>query len=167
MKRLVKLGLLLTASALLSACGGGAETDDADSDAAVGAGEADGLSAFEREHGIGPITQPVALGDPDPALASAGEQIFNMKCTACHRVDERYIGPPLGNVLERRSAAYTMNMMMNPTEMTQRHPVAKALLAEYLAPMPFQDLTEEDARALVEYLRTVADSSSAAQESAS
>src|SRR5690606_21919827 len=71
---------------------------------------------------------------------------------------ERYIGPPLGNVLLRRSPAYTMNMMMNPTEMSQRHPVAKALLAEYLAPMPFQDLSEQDARALVEYLRTVADS---------
>ena len=101
------------------------------------------------------------LGPLDASLASAGEQIFRMKCMACHRVDERYIGPPLGNVLLRRSPAYTMNMMMNPTEMSQRHPVAKALLAEYLAPMPFQDLSEQDARALVEYLRTVADSTTA------
>jgi len=159
MTRFVKLGLLLAAGALLSGCGGGADTDDADSDH-VSESSDDGLSTFEREHGIGPIKQPMELGPPDAALASAGEQIFRMKCTACHRVDERYIGPPLGNVLERRTPEYTMNMMMNPTEMTQRHPVAKALMAEYLAPMPFQDLTEQDARALVEYLRTVADSTS-------
>jgi cytochrome c len=159
MRRLVKLGLLLAAVTLLGACGGAAngdaETDDAP------ASSSDGLTAFEREHGIGPITQPVELGPLDASLASAGEQIFRMKCMACHRVDERYIGPPLGNVLLRRSPAYTMNMMMNPTEMSQRHPVAKALLAEYLAPMPFQDLSEQDARALVEYLRTVADSTTA------
>ena len=166
MRRFVKLGLLIAAGALLSACGGAADVDDADSDAVSSSAGADGLSAFEREHGIGPIKQPVELGAPDATLASAGEEIFRMKCTACHRVEERYIGPALGNVLERRSAAYTMNMMMNPTEMTQRHPVAKGLLAEYLAPMPFQDLTEQDARAIVEYLRTVADSAGSAQAAA-
>lgn len=164
MRRFVKLGLLLAAGALLSACGdAGDADDDADSDAVASSAAADGLTPFEREHGIGPIKEPVELGAPDASLASAGEEIFRMKCTACHRVEERYIGPALGNVLERRSAEYTMNMMMNPTEMTQRHPVAKALLAEYLAPMPFQDLTEQDARALIEYLRTVADSASTGQ----
>jgi len=165
MRRFAKLGLLLVAGALLVGCGGSTDTDGAGSASASSSSADDGLTAFEREHGIGPIKQPVELGPPDAALASAGEQIFRMKCTACHRVDERYIGPALGNVLERRSATYTMNMMMNPTEMAQRHPVAKGLLAEYLAPMPFQDLTEQDARALVEYLRTVADSTSSDQAS--
>ncbi len=156
MRRFVKLGLLIAAGALLISCGGAANGEDADVTKSSVA--EDGLTEFEREHGIGPITEPVVLDALDPTLASTGEEIFRMKCTACHRVEDRYIGPALGNVLDRRSAAYTMNMVMNPTEMTQRHPVAKALMAEYLAPMPFQDLSEQDARALIEYLRTVSDS---------
>lgn len=137
--------------ALLMACGGASENAP-DSTAAAPA-EQNGLTAFELEHGIGPVKEPVTLEEPDPALAAEGEALFNLKCMACHRLEERYIGPELDDVLDRRTPAYVLNMMMNPTEMTQRHPDAKALLAEYLAPMPSQDLTPEEARALLEYLR--------------
>jgi hypothetical protein len=44
-------------------------------------------------------------------------------------------------------------MMLNPLEMTQKHPVTKELLGEYFTPMTPQGLTEEDARALLDYLR--------------
>ncbi|MEX1054621.1 MAG: c-type cytochrome, partial [Rhodothermales bacterium] len=72
---------------------------------------------------------------------------------ACHKMDERYVGPALGDVTERRAPAYIMNMMLNPEEMIQKHPEVKALLAQYLTPMPNQQLTEADARAVLEYLR--------------
>ena len=49
-----------------------------------------------------------------------------------------------------------MNMMLNPDEMVRKHPEARALLAEFMAPMPNQNVTEADARALVEYLRVMA-----------
>lgn len=141
---------LLTVVALLfAACSGG----DAPEQAPAPAASTGDLTAFQIEHGIGPITEPIELGEPDAALAAQGEASFKVKCTACHRIDERYIGPQLGDVLDRRSPTYVMNMMMNPTGMTDRHPVAKALLAEYMAPMPSQDLSREEARALLEYLR--------------
>ncbi len=44
-------------------------------------------------------------------------------------------------------------MVLNPLEMTQRHPATKDLLAEYFVPMTPQGLTEEDALAVLEYLR--------------
>lgn len=112
------------------------------------------LSPFQQEHGIGPITKPVELGPLNEAMAEAGEQIFELKCTACHKRDEKYVGPALAGVTERRSAAYVMNMILNPQEMVERHPVAKQLLAEHMTFMPAQGLTENEARQVVEYLRT-------------
>ena len=37
----------------------------------------------------------------DPAAISAGSQLFNANCKACHRVDRKLIGPALGGVEER------------------------------------------------------------------
>lgn len=114
------------------------------------------FTAFELEHGIGPIKQEVALGEINPALVETGKAIFDMKCTSCHHMDTRFVGPALGDVTERRSPAFIMNFMLNPSEMARQHPEGRKLLAEYLTPMPFQNVSEDDARALLEYLRTVA-----------
>lgn len=44
-------------------------------------------------------------------------------------------------------------MILNPSEMIQKDPIAKELLAKYPTPMPFQNVSEEDARAILEYLK--------------
>jgi mono/diheme cytochrome c family protein len=147
------IAAVVSVSVLSGGCGGDGGGERGAVSAAPAVASADGLTAFELEHGIGPVTQPVELGAADEELAEAGEELFELKCMACHRLSERYIGPALGDVLERRSPAYVMNMMLNPAGMVEQHPAAKALLAEYLAPMPNQDLSVEDARALLEYLR--------------
>jgi len=113
------------------------------------------LSEFELKHGIGPIKEELILGEIDPKLVEEGEKIFELKCSACHELDSRRVGPPLGDVLEYRTPEFVMNMILNPDEMIKRHPVAKKLLAEYLTVMTFQNLSEEDARAVLEYLRWV------------
>jgi hypothetical protein len=46
-------------------------------------------------------------------------------------------------------------MILNPTKMTQEDPQAKELLAEYLTQMPNQNVSQEDARALLEYFRKI------------
>ena len=101
--------------------------------------------------GVGPISH-VALGDLDAALAAKGEKTFSGTCSACHKLDVRYVGPALAGVTKRRSPEWIMNMIMNPTGMTQEDPTAKALLAEYMTQRSVS-ATEEDARALLEYFR--------------
>lgn len=158
MRPLRALGLLLLMGAV--ACGGsGGDSGNGGSDAAPAGGNGAGeLTAFEVEHGIGPITDVVVLGEVDPSQVEAGEAVFIAKCSACHKLDERYVGPPIGDVTTQRSATYIMNMILNPKEMYERHPEAKALLAEYLSFMPDQNVTPEEARAVVEYLRTTSPS---------
>jgi hypothetical protein len=61
----------------------------------------------------------------------------------------------LGDVLEKRSPTYVMNMILNPVEMTKKHPEAKKMLQQYMNQMTFQNVSKEQARSIVEYLATV------------
>lgn len=148
--------LLLAAMAM--ACGGGEGAkegaDDAPAATSSSSATAAGLSADELKYGIGPIRDLDLDDDLDDDLIERGAEIFRTKCSACHKLDERYVGPPLGGVTERREPEYVMNMILNTDEMVARHPEVKALLAQYYTPMPDQQLTEEDARAVLEYFRS-------------
>lgn len=150
-----KLGWIGLAVAMVQvSCGGGG-------DGGPGAAAADGSSASvaaltqeQLELGIGPI-RSVELGALDAALAERGEAVFALKCSACHKMAERYVGPPLGDVLSRRTPEFVMNMMLNPAEMVEKHPEVRELLGQYMTPMPDQNLTEQDSRAVLEYLRSL------------
>jgi mono/diheme cytochrome c family protein len=94
------------------------------------------------------------LGEIDPAVAAAGQEIFEAKCAACHKMDKRYIGPPMAGVVSRRTPEWIMNMILNPEGMVAEDPDARQLLMEYSAPMANQNLTHEEARQILEYFRT-------------
>ena len=143
-------GWLILGALVFTSCGRG-ETPPAA--AAQPGGAPASLTEFEMEHGIGPVTEPVTLGAVDHEMAEAGEELFEQKCSACHKLKEKYVGPALGGVTERRSPAFIMNMILNPQGMVERHPVAKQLLAEHLTFMPNQGLSRDQARQVVEYLR--------------
>jgi mono/diheme cytochrome c family protein len=147
---------LLAAALVVTACGGG-KTDQAPAASApASAPAADGLTPFELENGIGPIKQVIELGPVNDEAAEDGEKLFASKCALCHKMTERYVGPALGAVTQRRTPAYIMNMILNPEEMYTRHPEARKLLAEHMTQMPNLSLTQEQARQIVEYLRTQA-----------
>ncbi len=114
------------------------------------------LSPWEITHGIGPVKTRITLGEIDKSLAVKGEKIFEMKCTACHKMDERYVGPPIRHITQNRTPEYIMNMILNPDEMVKKHPDVKKLLAEYMTPMTFQNVSPEQARAILEYFRLIA-----------
>ena len=106
--------------------------------------------------GIGPIKNLEFPADIDSEMAARGKAKFDAICVACHMVDQRMIGPAMEGVFERRSPEWVMNIILNPNEMLQKDPIAKALLKEYNnAIMLDQNLTEEEARELAEYLRTL------------
>ena len=138
----------------LAGCGKGKESPAPAASAAAPAGSE--LTPFQLEHGIGPVTSPVTLGPLDKAMAEEGEKLFTAKCSACHKMQERYVGPPLGDVTVRKSAAFIMNQILDPEGMYSKHPEVKKLLGEYMTQMPNLGLTQDQARQIVEYLRTQA-----------
>jgi len=109
-----------------------------------------------KNKGIGPITTISLDAEVNQTMATHGADVFKKMCTACHRADKKFIGPAPKNILDRRSPEWVMNMILNPDEMTQKDPLAKALLIEFNgSPMANQSLSEEDARAVLEYFRTL------------
>jgi len=105
--------------------------------------------------GVGPITS-ITLGDIDPAMVAKGEEVFKKMCTACHRPNKKFIGPAPTGLLERRSPEWIMNMILDPEGMVKNDPLAKELLIEFNgSPMANQNLTEEEARSVLEYFRTL------------
>ena len=139
------LALLFTIT--LTACGGG-ESEPIEGPEPVAATNPDL-----------PIQGVMDLGPIDAALAAEGEADFTTRCTTCHKMDERYVGPALGDVLTRRSPEWVMNMILAPDKMIVSDPDAQALLAEYSVPMTNQNLTQDEARAILEYLRQTAEGS--------
>ena len=106
-----------------------------------------------QDKGIGPI-KSITLGEIDEAMVAEGKEIFKLKCSACHKVSKRVVGPAMLDITERRSPEWIMNMILNPEVMVAENKIAKELLAEYLAPMANQNLTEKEARLILEYFRT-------------
>ncbi len=106
--------------------------------------------------GVGPITSLKLPEEIDQAMVAHGQEIYNKMCTACHRPDKKFIGPAQKGVLSRRTPEWIMNMILNPEGMLQEDPMAKALFVEFNgAPMANQNLTQDEARAVLEYFRTL------------
>jgi len=120
----------------------------------AGVGAAGAATAATPSKGVGPV-KDVKLGALDPKLAEKGKHVFEQKCMACHKFEERYVGPALGGVTTRRTPEWIMNMILNPQGMLEKDATAKDLLGEYMTPMTFQNVTEADARAILEYARSV------------
>ena len=150
MKPTRSLALAVLFAFFFAACGG---TDFPD--ATGESGETASRESASAAAGVDFPVSEVELGPIDAALAAEGQQVFETRCTTCHRMSERYIGPPLGDVVAQREPAYIMNMILAPEKMLQADPTAQQLLAEYSVPMTNQNLSEEEARAILEYLRQV------------
>lgn len=136
----LKLGLIvgLLISMTIISCGGDKTEETPSSNAS--------------SKGIGPVSS-VTLGALDQSMADRGKKQFEAKCSACHKFEEKVVGPALQDVTLRRTPEWIMNMILNPIEMTQKDPIGQELLGEHLTQMTFQNIKEEEAREILEYFR--------------
>lgn len=165
MKNLIKLTLLVVFSITLASCGGDDKKEKKEKvKINTTKKEATQKEETKKEEvtydltnkGIGPIKSLELPAEIDQAMAAKGAEVYKSKCTACHKIGKKFIGPAPNGIFEKRSPEWIMNMILNPDEMVQKDPVAKALLMEYNgSPMANQNLTEEEARSVVEYFRTL------------
>lgn len=87
-------------------------------------------------------------------MADAGQKIFDVKCSACHKLtSEKLVGPGWTGVTTRRHPDWIMNFITNPDPMIDKDPAAQAMLEICLVRMPNQSLNDEEARNLLEYMR--------------
>ena len=154
---------------LIAACGGKTEKKEEDGFSVKRqkteqkkeeAPVADVTKASERvdltTKGVGPIKTITLDAQIDQAMADKGKEVYDKMCLACHRIGKKFVGPAPDGILERRTPEWIMNMILNPEVMVKEDPLAKELLVEFNgSPMANQSLTEEEARAVLEYFRTL------------
>lgn len=104
--------------------------------------------------GIGPH-QNVQLTHPlDEKMVALGKSVYDIKCSSCHKLtSEKLVGPGWKGVTDRRTPEWIMNFITNTDEMIEKDTAAQNLLEVCLVKMPNQNLSEADARAVLEFMR--------------
>ncbi len=162
MKKIEKIQSIIVvvfAMIMVTACGGG-EKKEATQFAPTEKSEPkkvtfeEATANWKEYKGIGPVSS-VELGELDEAMAAAGKEIFDVKCFACHETGMDKVGPDPTGVTERRTPEWIMNMILNPEVMAKEDPIGLGLLMKYNSVMANQQLTEEEARKVLEYFRTL------------
>lgn len=103
--------------------------------------------------GLGEITH-VTLNNPlDAEMVKKGKAIYEMKCSACHKLKgQRIVGPSWAGLTSQRKPEWIMNMITNVEVMLDKDPEAQKLLEECLTRMPNQNVSIGDARDILEFM---------------
>lgn len=158
--KLVTGSILATAIALMASCSG----NETKNTSGTSAAPESMVKKEDNGEGVGKFSG-VTLAAFDAALAASGKAIFESKCSACHKTTEqKVVGPGLKDVTKRRKPAWILNMITNPEEMTKKDPQAMKLLEEHLTQMTFQNVTDDEAKAILEYMREIDGEGSTAQQ---
>lgn len=84
-----------------------------------------------------------------------GKTTYDMKCLACHKLTaDKLVGPGWLNVTKRRQPAWIMNMILNVDMMLEKDEEAQKLLEQCLVRMPNQNVSTDEARQLLEFMRS-------------
>lgn len=106
-----------------------------------------------NDKGVGPVKE-LKLGNIDNNLVAEGKVLFQKKCSTCHKLDTKLIGSPLRGITKKRTPEWIMNMILNPDGMISENETARKLFEDMKVRMSPQNMTEDEARKILEYLRT-------------
>ena len=116
--------------------------------------DANANPSYDPNRGEGKFTHVDVSPNLDKEKAEAGEKIYEVKCSACHKLtDEKLVGPGWKGVTQRHSPEWIMNFVTNTDDMINKDPKAQAMLEICLVRMPNQNLSDEDARNVYEFMR--------------
>lgn len=104
--------------------------------------------------GIGAVKNVTLKSPLEQERITRGLSIYEMKCSACHKLDEtRFVGPGWKGLTKTRKPEWIMNMITNVEVMLEKDPEAQKLLELCLTRMPNQNVSIGDARDILEFMR--------------
>lgn len=135
----------LIAVCIISACGSDNNSIQNDPEPKVEYDSKNGVGDFEN------VEMPVEL---NADLIKKGQELNNTKCVACHKLSsEVLLGPGWKGVTKRKSFTWLMNFLTNSEEMLDKDPDLKKQIELFKVRMPDQNLSKEDAFAILELMR--------------
>jgi hypothetical protein len=118
--------------------------------------DTEALTKNQKEvHGTEVTAGDIQLTHPlNAQWLAEGRNIYDVKCSACHKLtSEKLIGPGWQGVTQRRQPEWIINMITNVDMMLESDPEAQRLLEECIVRMPNQNLTLDQARKVLEFMR--------------
>lgn len=149
-----KMGIAMVSAVLLfAACGGG----ESKTPPGVQAPAATEAAPEAAPAAAGLITAAdIKMGDIDQAMVTKGKTTYDVKCQACHSMgDNRVVGPGWKGLTTKRKPEWIMNMIVHTDAMLDQDPEAQKMLEECLVRMPNQNLSNDEAREVLEFMRTL------------
>ena len=156
MKSKIITTLSLLTTFFVVACGGGGNKPASKNTQNEQPGEVKtNASSYDPKRGEGKFNEKnVTFGSLNATMAEKGNSIAGTKCFSCHRItDEKLVGPGWKGVTQKRSLHWIMNFITNPDPMIDKDPELQAQLEICLIRMPNQNLTEDEAKAIIEFMR--------------
>ena len=151
MKKLIVLSM---AVAIIASCGQNKSLDSSSTEKGDKGTATETNPAYDPHRGQGKFTKVETGASLDAAKADDGKKIYDVKCGACHKLtDEKLVGPGWIGVTSRHTPEWIMNFITNTDEMINKDPKAQAQLEICLVRMPNQNLSDDDARNLLEFMR--------------
>ncbi len=148
--RSISTALFASASFLLVSCGNeGVKTDEPQVDV-------NELSSNQSEvHGKLVKEGDFKLENPlNAEWVANGQSIYELKCLACHKLtEEKLVGPGFKDVTKRRDPVWVMNMITNVELMLENDAEAQKLLEQCLIRMPNQNISFDESRHILEFMR--------------
>lgn len=141
-------------SLLIFACGPEKAKTDSDSQNEAAAKIVEDKLSGADGKGIGQVTSVTLESPLDQERIKRGKDIYEMKCSACHKLDEkRVVGPGWAGLTKLRKPEWIMNMITNVDVMLAEDEEAQKLLELCLMRMPNQNVSIGDARDILEFMR--------------
>lgn len=151
MKKLLAIYSLML---VFTACGGSAGKEDNKNTIPDATSAPNGNPSYDPNRGEGKFHDITLNEVLDATMATKGEKTAELKCTSCHKLtDEKLVGPGWKGVTIRHKPEWIMNFITNTDEMIDKDPKAQAMLEICMVRMPNQNLSDDDARSILEFLR--------------
>jgi cytochrome c551/c552 len=161
MKKLfIFFSLVLSLAILAISCGSSGDKTSSNAEATEASGDTSAGTAssenppYDPHRGEGKFKDVQVSDKLNKEEAEAGEKIYELKCSSCHKLtDERLVGPGWKGVTTRHTPTWIMNFVTNTDDMIDKDPKAQAMLEICMVRMPNQNLSDDDARNVLEFMR--------------
>ena len=148
-RKVIAAILVSSCAILFAACGGGVDKDAKPLDVQELTKNQPETHGTEIKEGDITVTHPL-----NAEWVTTGKNTYELKCQSCHRLtEEKLVGPGWKDVTKRRQPAWIMNMITNVDMMLESDPEAQKLLEQCMVRMPNQNLSKDDARKVLEFMR--------------
>jgi hypothetical protein len=150
MKRTLSLISTVFVIYALTGCGSGTQTASVENNTP----KAPVKDTAAKDKGIGKFKDLKLSPTLDESMVVGGSALYDSKCIACHKLsNEKLVGPGWGGIMDRRTPEWIMNFITNTNVMLDSDLVAQQLMVICTTRMPSQNLTDDQARSILEFMR--------------